>query len=87
MLIFMKIRLKMITLTICQVDSIKSKLIAEADNLASELEKFVLRWQRVKPKETDLVDGNNTVIENNLQVLKEKREEWNTLYGNISKIR
>lgn len=55
--------------------------------MVSELEKFVLRWQRIRPKETDLVDGGYTVIDNNLTVLKEKREEWNQLSENIKKIR
>ena len=70
-----------------QVESIRTKLIAEADNLTSELEKFVLRWQRIRPKETDLVDGSYTVIDNNLTILKEKREEWNYLSENIKKIK
>lgn len=72
---------------IFQVESIKSKLIVEAENLAMEVEKFIIRWKRIRPKETDLIDGNNKIIENNLQVVKEKREEWNKLYENISKIR
>lgn len=56
------------------------------DNLSSELEKFILRWERLRPKETDLVDGNYSVVENNLAILKEKREEWNVISENLKKI-
>lgn len=69
-----------------QVDSIKSKLKTEAENLASELEKFLLRWQRSRPKETDLVGGDYAIISRNIKTLQEKREEWNALAANVEKI-
>lgn len=56
------------------------------DNLSSELEKFILRWERIRPKETDLVDGNYSMVDNNLAILKEKREEWNVISDNLKKI-
>lgn len=69
------------------MESIKSKLISEAENITTELEKFELRWQRSRPKETDLVDGNYSVIDHNVKVLKEKREEWNKLSDSIQRVR
>ena len=70
-----------------QVESIKTKLVTEADNLSSELEKFLLRWKRLRPKETDLIDGSYAIIDNNVTILKEKREEWNQLSAKIQKIK
>lgn len=72
---------------IFQVESIKSKLISEAENISTELEKFELRWQRSRPKETDLVDGNYSVIDHNIKILKEKREEWNKISESIQRVR
>jgi hypothetical protein len=60
-------------------------LITEAGNLSSELEKFILRWEGLRPKETDLVDGSYAVIDKNVTILKEKREELDRLSHNIQK--
>ncbi|XP_068082912.1 cytoplasmic dynein 2 heavy chain 1 [Anabrus simplex] len=69
-----------------QVEGIKSNLMIQVDNLSSETEKFRLRWEQSKPRETSLQDGGAEVLHRSLEVLREKRFEWETLLETRSKL-
>ncbi len=61
--------------------------MAEAENLSSELEKFISRWQRSRPKESNFFEGSYTVVNRNMEILKEKRQEWIRLSENLKTIK
>ena len=51
-----------------------------------EVEKFQLRWEQLKPRETSLQDGGPEILTKSLTLLREKREEWNMLLQTREKL-
>nr|CAD7594425.1 unnamed protein product [Timema genevievae] len=62
-----------------QVESIKNSLSTQVDNLRAEVEKFQLRWEQLKPRETSLQDGSEDTLLQSLATLRDKRQEWQQL--------
>jgi len=52
----------------------------------SEVEKFQLRWEQLKPRETNLQDGGPEVLTKSLKILREKRQEWELLLQTRQKL-
>ncbi|XP_069679211.1 cytoplasmic dynein 2 heavy chain 1 isoform X2 [Periplaneta americana] len=69
-----------------QVEGIKSNLMTQVENLMGEAEKFQLRWEQLKPRETSLQDGGPEVLTKSLKVLREKRQEWELLLQTRTKL-
>ncbi|RZF43242.1 hypothetical protein LSTR_LSTR016848 [Laodelphax striatellus] len=64
-----------------QVDMMKSNLVADAERLQSEIERFALRWEQMKPREDNFqeeIQGQRV-----MQFLKEKREKWDELTQSV----
>lgn len=70
-----------------QVENMKNHLSTLSENLKSDFEKFALRWEQLRPKEADALDMSGSVLQTNLTILKEKREEWNLLCETLESIR
>ncbi|TRY75069.1 hypothetical protein TCAL_08574 [Tigriopus californicus] len=68
-----------------QVEAIKANLNTQVNNVNGELEKFRMRWDQLKPKE-DSMEGDSSRILSSIQLIKEKRSEWNALMENQAKI-
>ncbi|PSN45380.1 Cytoplasmic dynein 2 heavy chain 1 [Blattella germanica] len=51
-----------------------------------EVEKFQLRWEQLKPRETSLQDGGPEILNKSLTVLREKRQEWDMLLQTREKL-
>nr|CAD7207407.1 unnamed protein product [Timema douglasi] len=70
-----------------QVESIKNSLSTQVDNLRAEAEKFQLRWEQLKPRETSLQDGGEDTLLQSLTTLRDKRQEWQELLGQRETLR
>ena len=57
----------------------KIALKGETENLLSVVEKFNLRWEVQKPKDADVQDSDFLTLKKNINLVKEKIEEWNEL--------
>jgi hypothetical protein len=60
--------------------------MTQVENLMSEVEKFHLRWEQLKPRETSLQDGGPEILTKSLTVLREKRQEWELLMQTREKL-
>ncbi|XP_071452948.1 cytoplasmic dynein 2 heavy chain 1 [Hetaerina americana] len=74
-----------------QLDTIKACLHSQAENLAGEVKRFALRWEQVRPREESLVnlggmDTSQKPLQNTLNLLREKRDEWNLLMLSVEKL-
>ena len=67
------------------MEAIKANLNSQVKNLSSEVEKFQMRWDQMKPKE-DSMEGDHTRILQGLKIIKEKRTEWNGFAETKAKI-
>ena len=68
-----------------QVEAIKSNLNTQVKNLTSEMEKFKMRWDQLKPKE-EALEGDQAKIIQGISFIKEKRKEWELLIDTKDKI-
>ena len=68
-----------------QVEAIKANLMTQVKNTNSEIEKFKMRWDQLKPKE-DSMKGDQSKIIQGISFIKEKRTEWNELADMKAKI-
>jgi len=55
-------------------------------NFMNEVEKFQLRWEQLKPRETSLQDGGPEILTKSLKILREKRQEWELLLQTRQKL-
>lgn len=64
----------------------KNNLVSEADRVSDDIERFAFHWEQLRPREDNLdtVTNNGQAI---IQLLKEKRQQWDTLTASIEKIR
>jgi len=60
--------------------------MTQIENFTSEVEKFHLRWEQLKPRETNLQDGGPEVLTKSLKILREKRQEWELLLQTRQKL-
>jgi hypothetical protein len=60
--------------------------MTQVENLMGEVEKFQLRWEQLKPRETSLQDGGPEILTKSLTVLQEKRQEWEVLMQTREKL-
>jgi hypothetical protein len=60
--------------------------MTQVENLMGEVEKFQLRWEQLKPRETSLQDGGPEILTKSLNVLQEKRQEWELLLQTKEKL-
>jgi len=60
--------------------------MTQIENFMSEVEKFQLRWEQLKPRETSLQDGGPEVLKKSLKILREKRQEWELLLQTREKL-
>lgn len=60
--------------------------MTEVQNLMGEVEKFQLRWEQLKPRETSLQDDEPEILTKNLGILREKRQEWQLLLQTRDKL-
>jgi len=60
--------------------------MTQIENFMSEVEKFQLRWEQLKPRETSLQDGGPEVLTKSLKILREKRQEWELLLQTRQKL-
>lgn len=64
----------------------KIALNGETENLLSEIEKFNLRWEVQKPKDTDVQDADLNTLKKYVNLVREKLEEWSELKGKKEKL-
>ncbi|XP_046395709.1 cytoplasmic dynein 2 heavy chain 1 [Ischnura elegans] len=74
-----------------QLDTLKACLVGQAENLAGEVKRFALKWEQVRPREESLVnlgatDSSQKPLQNTLNLLREKRDEWNSLMETVEKL-
>jgi hypothetical protein len=60
--------------------------MTQVENFMGEVEKFQLRWEQLKPRETSLQDGGLEILTKSLTVLREKRQEWELLMQTREKL-
>jgi hypothetical protein len=60
--------------------------MTEVRNITGEAEKFQLRWEQLKPRETSLQDGEPEILTKSLGILREKRQEWQLLLQTRDKL-
>jgi hypothetical protein len=60
--------------------------MTQVENFMNEVEKFQLRWEQLKPRETSLQDGGAEVLTKSLKILREKRQEWELLLQTRQKL-
>jgi hypothetical protein len=60
--------------------------MTQVQNLMGEVEKFQLRWEQLKPRETSLQDGEPEILTKSLNILREKRQEWQLLLQTRDKL-
>jgi hypothetical protein len=60
--------------------------MTEVQNLMGEAEKFQLRWEQLKPRETSLQDDEPENLKKSLSILREKRQEWQLLLQTRDKL-
>jgi hypothetical protein len=60
--------------------------MTQIENFVNEVEKFQLRWEQLKPRETSLQDGEPEVLTKSLKILREKRQEWELLLQTRQKL-
>jgi hypothetical protein len=60
--------------------------MTQIENFMSEVEKFQLRWEQLKPRETSLQDGGPEILTKSLKILREKRQEWELLLETKQKL-
>ena len=68
-----------------QVEAIKSNLMTQVENINGEIEKFKMRWDQLKPKESSLDENPGKIVET-IAFVKEKRMEWDELIKNKEKV-
>jgi len=67
-----------------QIDTMKSNLTAEIQNILNMFDAFHSKWQQYKPKNFE--DENNSKFKKVVEFLKNSRAEWNTLKEKKEKI-
>jgi hypothetical protein len=60
--------------------------MTQVQNIMVEAEKFQLRWEQLKPRETNLQDGEPEILTKSLSILREKRQEWQLLLQKRDKL-
>ena len=68
-----------------QVEAIKSNLLTQVGNVNGEIEKFKMRWDQLKPKESSMEKNPEKIVEA-IAFVKEKRMEWDELIKNKEKL-
>lgn len=60
------------------METIKTTLNIETENLVKEIERFSAKWEQVKPRphSGEIIDSSITNLHNQLVEIKEKRNEW-----------
>lgn len=61
-----------------KVEVLKKKVRGEVDRFNKDLERFSAHWQQRRPKD-DSLEGTQQEILDKINVIKEKREEFNAL--------
>ncbi|XP_044749353.1 cytoplasmic dynein 2 heavy chain 1 [Coccinella septempunctata] len=71
-----------------QMETIKTTLHIESENMDREMERFYAKWEQAKPKALsgDLADKNTEELFNQLQVMKEKRDQWEEIVQSKNKL-
>ncbi|KAK9876588.1 hypothetical protein WA026_013968 [Henosepilachna vigintioctopunctata] len=71
-----------------QMETIKTTLNIESENINKEIERFVAKWEQIKPKQYngDIADRNTEELYKQLLNMKEKRTQWNDLIQSKEKI-
>jgi len=59
----------------------------QTENLLSNTEKFKLRWEQSKPRDTDIQDATQEKLDKSLSLIKEKAEELKTLEEEMEKLK
>ncbi|XP_047109239.1 cytoplasmic dynein 2 heavy chain 1 [Schistocerca piceifrons] len=62
-----------------QVENVKQSLETRTSEILEEMEKFRLRWEQARPRETDLQDGGTEILLRGLDTIRAKRAEWKQL--------
>lgn len=57
----------------------KASLRGDTENMISEIEKFSLRWEQQRPKDTDIQDATLEMLRKSISLIKEKMGEWSQL--------
>ncbi|GLH06946.1 Dynein heavy chain, cytoplasmic, partial [Gryllus bimaculatus] len=69
-----------------QVEGIKSNLTVQVENMMGDLEKFRLRWEQARPREESLQDGDADALQHSLEIIREKRLEWEDLMQSCAQL-
>ncbi|KAJ8926452.1 hypothetical protein NQ314_021241 [Rhamnusium bicolor] len=70
------------------METIKTTLNIEKENLDKEIERFSAKWEQIKPKphSGEIIDNTIDNLHNQLLEIKDKRTEWNTILEKKEKI-
>lgn len=63
----------------------KNNIVSNVEEVSAAIERFVLCWEQMKPKEEGL--GSADILHSNLTFLKEKRQEWDQIMKNVNKLK
>lgn len=63
----------------------KNNLTSRVETMATDLERFVLCWAQMKPKEESLATSDS--LQSSLQIIRDKRKEWNSLMEAVNKLK
>ncbi|XP_037092634.1 cytoplasmic dynein 2 heavy chain 1-like [Pollicipes pollicipes] len=61
-----------------QIEALKSNMKSQAKNHLKEVERFAAKWHQFKPKD-DVFDRDTEEILKSLEIVKEKKREWDVL--------
>uniref|UniRef100_T1HUN6 Dynein heavy chain tail domain-containing protein n=1 Tax=Rhodnius prolixus TaxID=13249 RepID=T1HUN6_RHOPR len=72
-----------------QEESLKDRLSSTAEEMITEMERFVLRWNELKPNEDKLTEIQITdrYIADSLELVNNTRQQWEIILQKISKLR
>ncbi|KAJ8913453.1 hypothetical protein NQ315_013832 [Exocentrus adspersus] len=71
-----------------QMETIKTTLNIEKENIVKEIERFSAKWEQVKPRphSGEIVDNTMNNLYNQLLEIKDKRNEWLTILEKKEKL-
>ncbi|XP_018579489.1 cytoplasmic dynein 2 heavy chain 1 [Anoplophora glabripennis] len=71
-----------------QMETIKTTLNIEKENLVKEIERFSAKWEQVKPRphSGEIIDSSMINLHNQLLEIKEKRNEWSAIIEKKNKL-
>lgn len=74
--------------TYFKMETIRTTLNIETENLVKEIERFSAKWEQVKsrPHSGEIIDSSMTNLHNQLIGIKEKRNEWSTIIEKKDKL-